>query len=65
MTNEDPKAELIALRAILAARAAEETEQARRFRKNARDRDDRVSALTRNIAEIDAAVAAIDARRTP
>lgn len=65
MTNEDPKVELQSLRAILVARAMEEAEQARRFRKNARDRDDRVAALTRAIAEIDAAIAAINATRGP
>jgi len=61
--NEDPKAELQALRALLVARLAEEVEQAKRFRQLARDRDARVTKLTANLVEIDAGIDAINARR--
>ena len=61
--NEDPKLELENLRAILAARVDEETEQARRFAQFARERSQRVDILTAKIGEIDAAVEAIDVRR--
>ncbi len=61
--NEDPKIELENLRAIIAARVAEETEQAKRFAQFARERSQRVESLTAKIVEIDAAVEAIDARR--
>lgn len=63
MTNEDPKAELETLRAIIVARVAEETEQAKRFTQFARERRNRVDQLTARLVEIDAAVEAIDARR--
>lgn len=61
--NEDPKVELENLRAILAARVSEETEQAKRFAQFARERTQRVEILTAKIVEIDAATAAIDSRR--
>lgn len=61
--NEDPKVELENLRAILAARVAEETEQAKRFAQFARERSQRVAILTAKIVEIDAAIEAIDSRR--
>lgn len=61
--NEDPKTELVNMRAILAARLTEEAEQARRFRSLARDRDQRVTRLTAALVEIDAAVSTIDQRR--
>jgi len=61
--NEDPKTELLNMRNILAARLTEETEQARRFRSLARDRDQRITKLTAALVEIDAAVSTIDQRR--
>lgn len=61
--NEDPKAELENLRAILAARLTEETEQARRYRALATDRDARVEKLTSSLVEIDAGITAIDDSR--
>lgn len=63
--NEDPKAELIEMRALLAARQAEVNEQARRFRALARENDDRGRLLANRLDEIDDAIAAIDARRGP
>ena len=63
MSNEDPKTELQALRALLVARKNEEQEQAKRFKQLGRDRDARVDELTGRLVEIDAAIEAINARR--